>query len=79
MKFSVSEPGPECGCGMPTYVKRSGGDESGSPFLLCLFHDDGTDAGAMWPLPEEKPDNWPNLSEDEMNALIDSVKDSDDH
>lgn len=49
-----NEDGPLCVCGNPTIVKLS----SDGPALLCLFHISG--AGALFPLPIERPDDWPD-------------------
>lgn len=65
-KWIDKEEGPECFCGMPTavYVR-----EDGEANLLCIFH--SYDAGALFPLPKDgKPDNWPNISREELNALM---------
>ena len=60
-----TEPGPTCKCGWPTAVSVSKGR---LPILWCFGHT--KEAGAMWPLPNDKPGNWPNLSDEEMQALI---------
>lgn len=59
------EKGPECFCGMPTAVFLC---EDGTAALLCIFHTD--EAGAMFPLPSERPDNWPEIPREELNALM---------
>ena len=58
------EKGPICSCGNPTCILF---DED-RPMLLCLFHRQAE--GSMWYLPMEKPDNWLNLSNQEMFDLI---------
>lgn len=61
------EKGPECFCGAPTCVVVS---KDGRVDLLCFFHT--YEAGAMFPLPRnDRPENWPNLTSDEMSALVD--------
>lgn len=68
--FKDGDEGPECFCRQgPTSVKVG---EDGEVILWCLFHTYG--AGAYWPLPKIKPENWPNLSAAEMNALIASAQ-----
>ena len=59
------EKGPTCKCGWPTNVSVSKGQ---MPILWCFGH--SKEAGAMWPLPNEKPFNWPRLSDQEMQVLI---------
>jgi hypothetical protein len=59
------ESGPKCPCGMPTFVDV---DDEGNANLICIFHT--YDSGAIWPLPKSRPDNWPNLSDNEIDALI---------
>lgn len=66
MKWEDREPGPTCFCGMPTCVVVS--DDRVD--LLCIFHE--FEAGAMFPLPKNnKPENWPNMTDDEMKSLVD--------
>jgi hypothetical protein len=48
-----NEPGPDCPCGSPTMVKVA----NGTPKLWCPRHWRVT--GALFALPHEKPDNWP--------------------
>ena len=68
MDWKNGEAGPQCFCGMPTSVLV---DEEGECNLLCIFHT-GL-AGAMFPLPSKgRPDHWPNMSDKEMNALVES-------
>lgn len=64
-KWIDHERGPECFCGMPTGVIVN---EDGTAELLCIMHT--YEAGAMFPLPAERPDNWPDLPRDELNALM---------
>lgn len=67
MSWIEKEPGPDCFCGCPTMVVL----HDGGVDLLCFFHTN--EAGAMFPLPEERPENWPNLSEDEMAELMEKA------
>jgi hypothetical protein len=64
-KWIDHEKGPECFCSMPTGVIVH---EDGTADLLCIMHT--YEAGAMFPLPAERPDNWPDLSREELNALM---------
>jgi hypothetical protein len=65
-KWIDKEKGPECFCGMPTGVYVNSDGEAG---LLCIFHD--TEAGAIFPLPKDaRPDNWPDIPREELNALM---------
>jgi hypothetical protein len=65
MNWKNGEPGPTCFCGMPTAVSAT---KTGA-VLVCIFHEKS--AGAFFPLPKDRPDNWPNLSDDEMILLVD--------
>ncbi len=65
MNWVNQEKGPECYCGMPTAVVVL---ESGRAELLCIFHTNAE--GAMFPLPKERPENWPDLTKDELNACM---------
>ena len=56
-----NEDGPDCYCGDPTVVKTT---EAGSAVLLCLFHNN--EAGAIFRLPTDRPDNFATLSLDEL-------------
>jgi hypothetical protein len=58
------ESGPTCLCGWPTIVTVT---ETG-PVLLCFGH--SKHAGRSWRLPKERPDNWPDLTDDEMETVI---------
>jgi hypothetical protein len=60
-----SEQGPECYCGWPTVVVVH---ENGLASLMCFGHT--KEEGAMFPLPANKPDNWPNLTHQEMQTLV---------
>ena len=62
----VKEKGPRCYCGCPTWVEP---DLGGGAVLICIFHT--KEAGASFPLPSARPDNWPNLSDEEMIACMD--------
>lgn len=62
----TKEKGPRCYCGCATWVEPSWG---GAPRLVCIFHT--KEAGASFPLPAERPDKWPDLSRDEMQAFMD--------
>jgi len=64
-KWDGTEKGPECFCGMPTGVIL---DEDGRASLLCLFHTNAE--GSMFPLPKEKPEKWPDLTRDELDACM---------
>ena len=66
MNWKDKEKGPECFCGMPTFVHV---DKDGRADLVCMFH--SRDAGAMFPLPKNgRPDNWPNLSIKEVDDVM---------
>lgn len=67
MNWTDKEPGPDCFCGFPTVVVLY----EGRADLLCFFHTN--EAGAMFPLPEERPENWPNLSDEEIDDLIEAA------
>lgn len=71
MEWKHGEAGPVCFCGLPTVVSLK--DEFGnvSVNLVCLFHT--ASAGAIFPLPKEKPANWPSMTDTEMHALIDQA------
>ncbi len=58
------EKGPQCFCGSSTHVWISDNEV----FLMCLLHT--PKEGVLFPLPPEKPDNWPNLSDEEMQNLF---------
>ena len=63
-QWTHGEEGPQCRCSWPTRVDIV----DGNVVLWCFGHDN--EAGMWWPLPSEKPANWPNLSDDEMETLI---------
>ncbi len=63
--WTDKEAGPQCTCGWPTVVSIT---EGRLPILWCFGHT--KEEGAWWPLPSEKPENWPNLSNEEMQTLI---------
>ncbi len=63
--WPAREAGPTCFCGWPTFVDAQ---EGHLPILICIFH--RRDAGASFPLPLERPDNWPNLSREELQAFM---------
>lgn len=50
-----NEEGPICSCGFETVVKK---DAEGTFMLLCFFHT--PQAGALFKLPQEAPDGWPD-------------------
>jgi hypothetical protein len=50
-----NEDGPDCFCGGPTVVKIL----PDGAFLLCLFHERAE--GKLYQLPNEAPDEFPNL------------------
>jgi|GEM_PF-4783452 len=56
--------GPDCFCGGPTVVM----DYENGYALMCFFHTKS--AGAMFPLPKEKHNKWPNLSVEEMKEYM---------
>jgi len=64
MNWIHGEEGPDCFCGNPTIVWIIGERAS----LICLFHT--PKEGASFPLPAEKPDTWPNLTNEEMEILV---------
>lgn len=67
MNWIDKEKGPTCFCGMPTVV--SVGRDEKEAYLLCVFHDAA--AGVMFPLPlDGRPENWPNMTDPEMAALV---------
>lgn len=73
-KWIDKERGPECFCGMPTGVYV---DSDGKAGLLCIFHD--KEAGAIFPLPKDgRPDNWPDIPREELNALMKRGAEEDD-
>lgn len=59
------EPGPNCYCGMPTCVVIV----DDLPSLMCIFH--SRDSGTMFPLPKGRPAKWPEMTDEEMKALVD--------
>jgi hypothetical protein len=61
----VKEKGPPCFCGCPTWVEP---DLGGEATLICIFHT--KEAGASFPLPSARPENWPNLTQDELHACM---------
>ena len=63
-KWQRAEPGPTCGCGAPTMVHF----EDERPMLLCIFHTKAE--GAMFSLPSERPERWPDLTVDELREVI---------
>lgn len=56
MLWTNNELGPHCFCGNPTVVKTETFGEG--PMLLCLFHT--SEEGALFNLPDERPEWWPN-------------------
>jgi hypothetical protein len=64
-EWTGKEKGPDCFCGCPTWVEPVG---SGPPILICIFH--SKEAGASFPLPADRPDNWPNLTPEELHAYL---------
>ena len=59
-----SEPGPICTCGWPTFVNVTEKEIA----LICIGH--SYEAGAAFPLPKNKPEKWPDLTNDEMQKLV---------
>ena len=60
------EKGPPCYCGFKTtWVEPS---EDGPPTLICFAHTKAS--GAAFPLPKDRPDNWPDLTKEELNACM---------
>jgi hypothetical protein len=43
--------------------------------LICILHEGAN--GALFPLPNERPETWPNLSIDDLDALM--LKGQDEH
>lgn len=66
LEWQDKEPGPECTCGAPTFVSVS---EGNLPIFICIFHT--YEAGACFALPKDRPENWPNLTNDEIKELVD--------
>lgn len=64
-KWINKEPGPTCTCGNPTWVRVG---KEGWATLLCVLHTPAE--GAFFDLPSEKPDKWPNMTNDEMDELV---------
>lgn len=62
------EPGPNCFCGWPTFVSLVEVGSKTLPILVCIGHT--REAGATFCLPSDRPDHWPNLSNEEMQALV---------
>lgn len=52
--WTDGEDGPDCPCGWPRVVKRL---PDGSFVLMCFGHT--AEAGAVFRLPDSKPDDWP--------------------
>ena len=68
-RWKAGEPGPTCFCGLPTSVAFiEVAPNKSLPILMCLFHQKGF--GAEFTLPSERPENWPNLSHEEMKKLV---------
>lgn len=65
-EWQDKEPGPECTCGCPTFVSVL---EGHLPMFICFMHT--YEAGACFPLPKDRPENWPNLTNDEIKELVD--------
>lgn len=63
--WTSGEPGPTCPCGKPTAVIFTA---AGLPALLCFAHTE--EESALYSLPREKPEKWPALTTEEMQALI---------
>jgi hypothetical protein len=66
-EWKDGEEGPKCTCGWPTTVSV----QEEEVILWCLGHT--YEQGAYWKLPSERPDNWPNLTHEEMAVLIESA------
>jgi len=64
-EWQDKEPGPECTCGCPTFVSAQEGQ---LPMFVCILH--SWDAGVCYPLPKERPENWPNLTNEELTVLV---------
>lgn len=54
MEWVNNEDGSKCSCGWPRVVKLT----SDGPILLCIGHT--YEEGAVWKLPKEKPEGWPD-------------------
>lgn len=65
MNWKNNEIGPICFCGLPTCIKI----DNNNITLICLMHPGLT--AICYPLPQNKPDNWPDLSDEEMEKLVD--------
>jgi hypothetical protein len=50
---------------MATWVEP---DWGGRPYLICIFHTKA--AGASFPLPAVRPDEWPDLTLEEMQVFM---------
>lgn len=62
--WTHGEPGPDCFCGWPTVVWVIDGLAS----VMCFGHTKAE--GALFPLPSRRPDKWPDVTHEEMAALV---------
>lgn len=60
----IGEEAPDCYCGWPLRVADDG---EGGFALMCLGHT--REAGAMFKLPSEKPDDWPTPTQLEQVGI----------
>ena len=65
LEWQDKEPGPVCACGCPTFVSVG---PNHLPVFICIFH--SYEAGVSFALPKERPENWPNLTYDELVTLV---------
>lgn len=71
MNWTNGEPGPNCFCGKETFVIV---DDYGIS-LMCLFHTKSE--GASFALPNERPEKWPDMTNEEMVELTKEREDDD--
>jgi hypothetical protein len=65
-EWKNGEAGPACYCGKPTFVSFD--PDTQKPQLMCLFHK--PTEGTYFALPQEKPDNWPDLTDEELDSCM---------
>jgi hypothetical protein len=63
--WTQGEAGPTCFCGWPTVVMIH---EDGKASLMCFGHTKAE--GALFPLPAARPDKWPDMTNEEMQTLV---------
>ena len=64
--WTHGEPGPKCFCGRDTNVMICA---DGKVNLMCLAHT--KEETALFPLPATRPEKWPDMTNEEMQALVD--------